>query len=173
MVAALTVLRAYHVAGRPPQATRLGSFGDWSDTVRSALLWLGAADPVETTEQARTADPKLERLQALLLQWKKVIGPEKVSANDVAQRASQRHQASGYDFNKPAAFIHPEFREALLAVAGNGGFIDAVRLGQWLGKTKGRVVSGLKFEPATIVDGIKHWCVMKQEPKRQDIQTRF
>ena len=173
VAAALTVLRAYFVAGRPQQTTQLGSFGEWSNIVRSALLWLGAVDPVETTEQARTADPKLERLQAVLAQWSKVIGPENVSANDVAQRASQRHQASGYDFGKPAAFIHPEFREALLAVAGSGGFIDAVRFGIWLSKNKGRVVHDQKFEPAGIVDGIKKWCVTQQERRRDERPTQF
>jgi len=42
VVAALTVLRAYHVAGRPEQGTiPLGSFEVWSRRVRDALIWLG------------------------------------------------------------------------------------------------------------------------------------
>ena len=38
VVAALTILRAFHVAGRPRQVDPLGSFEDWSDWVRSALI---------------------------------------------------------------------------------------------------------------------------------------
>ena len=47
VVAALTILRAYHVAGRPQKPNPLGSFEAWSDLVRGALMWLGAADRVE------------------------------------------------------------------------------------------------------------------------------
>ena len=44
--AALTVLRAYIVAGKPAQPiTPYGSFEEWSGLVRSALVWLGETDP--------------------------------------------------------------------------------------------------------------------------------
>lgn len=47
--AALTLLRAYHVAGRPPQRLPAwGSFEVWSALVRGALVWAGCADPFET-----------------------------------------------------------------------------------------------------------------------------
>jgi putative DNA primase/helicase len=64
LVAALTVLRAYHVAGRPGQPDPLGSFEDWSSWVRGALLWLGHADPVDTIEESREMDPKLDAAKA-------------------------------------------------------------------------------------------------------------
>ena len=47
IVAALTICRAYCVAGRPNRAPKLASFEGWSDTVRSALMWLGKKDPVD------------------------------------------------------------------------------------------------------------------------------
>ena len=40
----LTICRAYFVAGRPEKVPRLASFEGWSDTVRSALIWLGKED---------------------------------------------------------------------------------------------------------------------------------
>jgi len=47
--AALTILRAFHVAGRPVQALPAwGSFTTWSALVRGALVWAGAADPFLT-----------------------------------------------------------------------------------------------------------------------------
>ena len=126
LVSALTVLRAYHVAGRPRQASPLGSFGEWSDLVRSALLWLGHADPVDTMEKSRTSDPKLERLRAVMVQWRKVIGPEMISAGEAAQRASEK---SGTFFEGGrSAFTHAEFREALIAVSGSGGFVEPGKL---------------------------------------------
>lgn len=60
--AGLTVLRAFHIAGRPSQTVPLGSFTTWSGWVRDALIWLGEADPCETMEGMRGADPKLEAL---------------------------------------------------------------------------------------------------------------
>lgn len=50
VTAGLTVLRAYHIAGRPQQRAPLGSFTDWSRWVRDALIWLGEADPCDTME---------------------------------------------------------------------------------------------------------------------------
>jgi putative DNA primase/helicase len=38
VAAALTILRAYHVAGRPNRPPRLQGFEEWSDTVRAALV---------------------------------------------------------------------------------------------------------------------------------------
>ena len=61
-VAALTVLRAYIIAGRPIRRQPLGGFEGWSDLVRNALLWLGEEDPVETVESARAEDPERQRL---------------------------------------------------------------------------------------------------------------
>ena len=46
VIAALTILAAYTEAGRPKQAiAQYGSFEDWSDLMRSALVWLGPSTP--------------------------------------------------------------------------------------------------------------------------------
>jgi hypothetical protein len=51
--AALTILRAYHVAKRPPQPLPTwGSFTAWSEIVRAALVWTGEADPFLTQRRA-------------------------------------------------------------------------------------------------------------------------
>jgi hypothetical protein len=51
--AALTILRAFHVAGRPNmKLPAWGSFVAWSDIVRNALVWAGMADPFETQRRA-------------------------------------------------------------------------------------------------------------------------
>ena len=50
IAACLTICRAYIAAGRPDKLPKLASFGDWSDTVRSALVWLGEADPVKSMD---------------------------------------------------------------------------------------------------------------------------
>ncbi|MDB5334993.1 MAG: hypothetical protein JWN70_612, partial [Planctomycetaceae bacterium] len=50
--AALTILRAYYVAGQPAVMLRpWGSFEDWSRTVRAPLVWCGQEDPALTREE--------------------------------------------------------------------------------------------------------------------------
>ena len=58
MCAALTILRAYIAAGSPKQAIqKFGRFEQWSDWPRSALIWLGCADPCKTRERITLNDP--------------------------------------------------------------------------------------------------------------------
>ncbi len=53
LTAALTILRAYHVAGRPAQELpSWGSFTAWSALVRGAIKWIGLPDPYETQHRA-------------------------------------------------------------------------------------------------------------------------
>jgi hypothetical protein len=62
---ALTILRAYHAAGRPGKLAPFGSFEDWT-FVRGALVWLGFSDPVDTKAVLKAENPDLEdRLELL------------------------------------------------------------------------------------------------------------
>ncbi len=57
--AGLTILKAYIVAGRPKQdIPRWGGFEEWSDLVRSSLVWLGCADPYLTKHKVEQEDPE-------------------------------------------------------------------------------------------------------------------
>lgn len=151
--AGLTVLRAFHIAGRPQQRAPLGSFTDWSRWVRDALIWLGEADPCATMEGMRGADPKLEALTTVLEQWREVIGMDRVSVREIIERATeQRQQLYGR-----SEFIHPEFREALLRVAGEGGAINGGRLGKWIGGQQNRIVNGLRLVSAGVSAGRARW----------------
>ena len=99
---------------------------------RDALIWLGEADPCNTMEELRGADPKLEALTSVLAGWREVIGMDRVSVRDVIERATdQRPQLYGR-----TEFIHPEFREALLRVADPSCRAD------------------LRIHPETLVSGI-------------------
>jgi hypothetical protein len=89
LAAGLTILRAYHVAGRPDQPAVLGSFEAWSSWVRGALLWLGQADPVSTMEGLREQDPRLEAHITVLTQWMAVIGNARVSTRAIIERATE------------------------------------------------------------------------------------
>ena len=143
--AALTILRAYHVAGRPAQPKALGSFAAWSGWVRGAVMWLGHADPVASQDAAREIDPRGAELAAVLGQWNEVIGDRRVTSAQLIEGAT-------------AGAV--EFREALLAAAGAGGAINTRRLGMWLHANKSRVVGALRIEPAGKTrDSAAMWCL--------------
>ena len=56
VVAALTVLRAWHVADERLNLPAFGGFEDWSYLIREALIWLDRTDPCETVAEVRESD---------------------------------------------------------------------------------------------------------------------
>lgn len=153
VTAGLTILRAFHLAGRPEQSVPLGSFTAWSGWVRDALIWLGEADPCETMEGMRGADPKLEALTAALEEWRSVIGTDRVTVREIIERAAaQQTQLLG-----KAEYVKPEFREALLRVAGEGGAINGTRLGKWLSQHQNRIVAGHRIIAAGTTGNRARW----------------
>lgn len=53
VVAALTVLRAWHVANERLNLPAFGGFEEWSYRIREPLIWLGWTDPCETLAEVR------------------------------------------------------------------------------------------------------------------------
>ncbi len=137
------------------------------------MIWLGEADPCQTMEKVRTTDPKLETLTALVTQWQEVIGMERVSAKGVVDRAIEVDESTVSDSywaassRKPRIFKHPEFREALLAVAGEAGAISSRRLGRWLSSNQNRLVGRHKIVADGMVEGIARWRLHLSETLHQ------
>jgi putative DNA primase/helicase len=166
VVACLTILRAYIVAGAPEQTRPLGGFEDWSRLVRDALVWLEEADPVDTMERTRGEDPQRASLVAILPQWRGLLGRERVSVKEVIDKATDFDASQGgVDFNR-RPFLHPEFREALLAIAGDRGSISGRRLGKWLSANKGKVFDGLRIVRDGILDGVARYRLQSFDGER-------
>lgn len=85
VAAALTILRAYDAAGRPkPDGhVSLGSFEQWDDLIRGAVLWLGAPDPIETQARGREGDEVRERNVAILGVLERVFGNREFQTRDL------------------------------------------------------------------------------------------
>lgn len=164
VAAALTVLRAYIVAGRPAQRAPLLSFAEWSGLVREALIWLGEADPCDTVEEVRALDPKLDALSSVVAQWRAVIGERRVTVRDVIAAATE----GGMNAMGRVDFRHADLREALLGVAGDGGAISSKRLGKWLTAHMGRRCHGLQLVRAGIVSGIQTWRLEGEGLRQQE-----
>ena len=141
-------LRAYLVAGCPDPRPALASFGEWSRLIRSSLVWLGRRDPVDTMEDARADDPVRSALREVVVAWRAVIGTNNpVSAGQLKQKA---FDSGGDDLLKAISAV---------ACAPGRTEIDALRLGKWLGRHKGRVVNGIKLhgKPDTDSKQIQWW----------------
>jgi putative DNA primase/helicase len=147
VAAALTVLRAWHVASSKIaiRVDPFGSFEDWSFRIRLPLLWLGYMDPHESVAAVRDNDPSRSLLIAVLEQWKRCLGV-----------------LSSYNIQQIIARAIPDidFYNALMAVAADrGGGLSNRRLGIWLSKNEGKIVGNFKLIRAGLSYGYPLWQV--------------
>jgi putative DNA primase/helicase len=159
VAAVLTVLMAYHIAGRPNRPSPpLQSFVPWSNTVRGALLWLGQGDPVKTMDRLRKNDPVLKNVTAVAHAWRDEFDNRAVTASEAVETAAAHifvaapgTEGSSYPLREKQ-FTHGNLREALLEVANKVGDPDARLLGNWLTRSAvDRVVDlGLPGEPERV-----------------------
>jgi hypothetical protein len=162
IAAVLIIVRSYLTAGCPDRLPALASFEDWSRLIRSALVWLGHVDPVDTMEAARADDPSRNNLRAVISAWQIVIGTNKpLTAGDLKNAACGTGDKDLL-LNKAISAV---------ACANGRSEIDPQRLGHWLGRNKGRVVDGIKIAG----DKDKHtkqtvWSLV--ESATDDVQQR-
>jgi putative DNA primase/helicase len=79
--------------------------------------------------------------------WQAALGTDSYTVQEIISRATDTLPQQRTDFNSPKVQYHwPEFREALLGVAGKGGSVNGYKLGTWLSHNKGRLVNGLRIE---------------------------
>lgn len=96
--AALTILRAYILAGRPPQQSQAwGSYEKWRALVVGAVVWSGLADPGEGREALKNRDPRTQGLDELLDLWPHI--------DDVKDEATK--QANGLRARDLVALCNP------------------------------------------------------------------
>jgi putative DNA primase/helicase len=140
VAAILTIARAYRVAGSPEKLPPRLSFEDWSNNVRSALVWLGWPDPDESIKAVRAADPIGAKLHTVIAAWAADL------TVGTGYLTSELVTAASECLPNSADRIRPALRDALFAVAGNKtGQLDAARLGLWLQAHLNRVSAGYKL----------------------------
>jgi putative DNA primase/helicase len=163
--ACIAIVRAYAAAGAPGQLKPIASFEEWSNTVRSALVWLGYEDPAKSMEAAREDDPELTELREVMGLWFKALGIEKKTAKEVADLAESKHASQ---MGEPGELAHPEFREVLHRLVGERGQINTKRLGRWLLSREGRMVGEQRFKRGAKLasGGVMRWGV--ELPKREE-----
>ncbi|MDQ3295441.1 MAG: hypothetical protein M3619_02500 [Myxococcota bacterium] len=160
VVAALTVLRAYVLAGMPAHGkSPKGSFEAWDRLVRAAIIWAGEVDPLGGVERIReSGDGDKEPLGVLLTAWRDLFGGDPVTAAQILTEADQPMRVQG-DAIKVAR--RKQLREALAAYEERSQPLDATRLGCRLRQLRGRIVGGLKIDrvAARRKDGVR-WRIV-------------
>ena len=140
VAAALTILKAYCVAGMPGRPAKLQGFAEWSDLVRGALMWVGLEDPAATQERLRENDPKLTRLIRIATVWRDAFGAYATTVAEAVSKAEEKKRVEvSWDFKTEP--VNPDLLDAFLAVARRGAAINPVALGAYLGSEAERVVA--------------------------------
>jgi putative DNA primase/helicase len=134
--AALTLLRAYCVAGRPDQRLpEWGSFAGWSAIVRGAIVWAGWPDPFVTRNEMRVASTtRAGAERAAIVAWVRVCATVGRTQGLTVREALTFLGADGAESHAGAA----ELRAALEELAGG---LDATAVGRVLRGLRRRVVT--------------------------------
>jgi len=163
LAALLTILRAYHLAGRPAvELLPWGSYEAWSAAVRAPLVWAGWPDPALTREQLITEscmkDAGAARLVREFKRLVDVIGEctagkaiNAIYPDVTPDRFTPSDEFAG--MRNP----FPELRDAIKELVGDK--VNAKSLGHLLSKYRGRVLGGLVLR-SRLLSGNTLWAVV-------------
>ncbi|MFN7878230.1 MAG: primase-helicase zinc-binding domain-containing protein [Pirellula sp.] len=151
-VAALTILKAYFVAGCPPQAGgEWGSFEPWSAIVRGAIVWAGGADPLPTRAAALDGDDTAALLSKLITGIEQADPTGKGLTTKEIQKRTSGTQG---EVDENAALA-----EAVFEICGEK--FDARKFGRRIRQFKQRVWEGRFIDDESAGGGVKRWRVRR------------
>lgn len=146
--AALTILRAYHIAGRPKQnIAQFGRFEEWSDWVRSSLVWLDMADPCTTRKEIENSDPVRQSLGNLLTSWYETVGDLSMRVRDIIKRAQEPDNLN--------------LLEALREITPKDSSLCPIKIGKKLKTFEKRIENGYRLQISGKSQNADLWKVTK------------
>lgn len=148
VAAALTIMRAYVVAGCPRLGIKpYGRFEAWSDMVRAPLVWLGCADPCDTRKQVEDDDPEVEALTTLLTVLHEKYDGQSFTVAELTKIARSEARVHTDMFGDPGQSVpepHSALKDALEAISWRGE-INPRSIGRTFAKHKDRIIGGLRL----------------------------
>ncbi|MBX3421540.1 MAG: hypothetical protein KF752_08290 [Pirellulaceae bacterium] len=153
-VAALTILRAYFVAGCPSQPKgEWGSFEFWSATIRGAIVWAGGADPLPTRATALAGDDTAALLGKL------ITGIEQADPSGMGLTTKEIQRKT---FGSQGNFDENEaLAEAVFEICGER--FEARQFGRRVRGFRKRVWEGRYIDDESAGGGVKRWRVRRVE----------
>ena len=141
VIAALTILKAYFGDGCPAQGlSAYGSFQPWSDLIRSALVWVGEADPCEGRKTLEAHDLEYGPLAGLLEAWHACYPP---GTTVTLKRLKQDITVYRDTSTPPAPNAWDDLEQAVLDFDRGSALargIDTRTFGNALKRVRGRVI---------------------------------
>jgi hypothetical protein len=144
--------------------------------VRSALVWLGKADAIDTMQSIRDEDPQRVALADLLHAWSQDHGlgtGSNVSLAVIIDKSVTIEKMGGLEtgeFKFPG--LNTAVRAATSLIAGNalGSKGDPARFGQYCKSMKGRIVDGLRLanKPSSRGGAATWWVEQVKEQVKED-----
>lgn len=137
--AVLTIMRAYHVAGRPkPEGFKpLGSFEAWSDWVRGALVHWGYPDPIESQRRLEAEDPDKAAFGRVLECWHAAYDRNPMPLGSVFKDFSNT--------SDPRRSLYLDLQEAFEEAVPHKGDLRISNAGRWLDRKKGGFANGYQL----------------------------
>lgn len=149
-VEALTILRAYFVAGCPSvPGGEWGSFESWSALVRGAIVWAGGADPLPTRETAKESDDSRTLLGML------IAGILEADPDGTGLTTKQVERLTTHRPDETP--VCPTLIEAVSLICGDR--FNARRFGRRMRSYIGRNCDGQKIESEKGHGGVNRWTV--------------
>lgn len=143
----LTIVRAWHLAGRPESdIPPIASFTDWSGFCRQSLVWLGLPDPAAKMFEQMSDDPDAELLGRFMQAWQGEFCTSPAMVRDLVSNVEQRPSSE-------LAHVVREIAEE------RGGQISRERLGRWIKRHEGRFIGNLRLVPEKNSRNSKAWRV--------------
>lgn len=108
--------------------------------MRSALVWLGRADPAASMALLRSTDPVRQTRMTVFSAWAdELMLDTGYQTSELVTAANQHGEMSGET-------LRPKLRAALLEIGHDRhGGIEPRRVGKWLSRNENNVVDGFKL----------------------------
>ena len=144
VVAALTILRAFVVAGKPYDGNRLGSFESWSETICGAVVFSGLPNPLETVSIVREQDNSAAIFRGLLYGLADVAGKDGLTSRAI------------FDGINGTSSNFETLRTIFASITDK---VTPRRIGSELKKYKKRVSDGQRIVAKSGRSGVARWAV--------------
>jgi putative DNA primase/helicase len=146
--AALIILRAHHVAGRPKFASPLGSFESWTRAVVDPVNWIIGKNPLDVRKEIKDCDHAAQLRSALIEGWEEL--PDHATGVTAAAALKILSDDAEQAKEKKTGLSYPKLREALAELPDKGDLPSARSLGRHLSAMNGRTISQKDEDGLTI-----------------------
>jgi putative DNA primase/helicase len=108
--AALTIIKAYQMAGAPSVGTTATRFPQWDAMVRRPVLWASGVDIAGKTDSAYEADETVTAIRELHRAWHAALGDKTATAGEVHDIAAGAVDGPGAQFARAMTTLTGELR---------------------------------------------------------------